>query len=226
MKTSHVLLLVLVVVVVGSAAGLVRADYVINPTSTFCGTDVYSPSGPTIDGSGLSDPSQVANGAPVPASWTTNNCTGVGAQFNDGYGGLYSKGGLIRYDFAAPVNISYGHLWQYAGDLGDTRSLRSAEIWVSHTTDTWDEYHLEGSVTGYAQPAGTQDPGMNFNFASTNVRFIQLRSLQPWINPPANDVVGFGEIRFVGNAVPEPGTIVLVTTGLIGLLCYAWRKQR
>jgi hypothetical protein len=27
-------------------------------------------------------------------------------------------------------------------------------------------------------------------------------------------------------ATPEPGTIVLVTTGLIGLLCYAWRKQK
>ncbi len=26
--------------------------------------------------------------------------------------------------------------------------------------------------------------------------------------------------------VPEPGTLVLLATGLIGLLCYAWRKQK
>jgi hypothetical protein len=27
------------------------------------------------------------------------------------------------------------------------------------------------------------------------------------------------------NAIPEPGTIVLLSTGLIGLLVYAWRKR-
>ena len=26
--------------------------------------------------------------------------------------------------------------------------------------------------------------------------------------------------------VPEPGTLVLLATGLIGLLCYAWRKRK
>ena len=28
------------------------------------------------------------------------------------------------------------------------------------------------------------------------------------------------------NAVPEPGTIALLATGLLGLLCYAWRRQK
>jgi len=26
--------------------------------------------------------------------------------------------------------------------------------------------------------------------------------------------------------VPEPGTLALLAAGLIGLLCYAWRKRR
>jgi hypothetical protein len=26
--------------------------------------------------------------------------------------------------------------------------------------------------------------------------------------------------------VPEPGTLVLLATGLLGLLCYAWRRRR
>ena len=29
-----------------------------------------------------------------------------------------------------------------------------------------------------------------------------------------------------GAAVPEPGTLALIATGLIGLICYAWRKRR
>jgi hypothetical protein len=26
--------------------------------------------------------------------------------------------------------------------------------------------------------------------------------------------------------VPEPGTIVLLAAGLLGLVCYAWRRRR
>jgi hypothetical protein len=34
------------------------------------------------------------------------------------------------------------------------------------------------------------------------------------------------ELDVVGSAVPEPGTIVLLTTGMLGLLAYAWRKRK
>jgi hypothetical protein len=33
-------------------------------------------------------------------------------------------------------------------------------------------------------------------------------------------------VTFAVTAVPEPGTLVLIGTGLIGLLCYAWRKPQ
>jgi hypothetical protein len=26
--------------------------------------------------------------------------------------------------------------------------------------------------------------------------------------------------------IPEPGTLALLTAGLLGLLCYAWRKRK
>jgi hypothetical protein len=34
------------------------------------------------------------------------------------------------------------------------------------------------------------------------------------------------ELDVVGSVVPEPTGLVLVMTGLVGLLCYAWRKRR
>jgi len=35
----------------------------------------------------------------------------------------------------------------------------------------------------------------------------------------------FGIVKF-DTSVPEPGTIMLLATGLMGLLCYAWRKRK
>jgi hypothetical protein len=36
----------------------------------------------------------------------------------------------------------------------------------------------------------------------------------------------FDNISVTAVTTPEPGTIVLLATGLIGILCYAWRKQK
>jgi hypothetical protein len=38
---------------------------------------------------------------------------------------------------------------------------------------------------------------------------------------------GFRMVALTGPApIPEPGTLVLIATGLIGLLAYAWRKRK
>ncbi|MBU4273351.1 MAG: PEP-CTERM sorting domain-containing protein [Planctomycetes bacterium] len=42
--------------------------------------------------------------------------------------------------------------------------------------------------------------------------------------PGVLDIITFNGLQLV--AVPEPSTVVLLVTGLIGLLCYAWRKRR
>ena len=42
-------------------------------------------------------------------------------------------------------------------------------------------------------------------------------------NFDANFVNGGGGTLTV---IPEPGTLALLATGLIGLLCYAWRKRK
>ena len=49
----------------------------------------------------------------------------------------------------------------------------------------------------------------------------------------AGAVLGNGDVYYgnianmtISGEVPEPGTIVLLTTGLVGLLAYAWRKRK
>jgi hypothetical protein len=35
-----------------------------------------------------------------------------------------------------------------------------------------------------------------------------------------------GGMGLSASIVPEPGTLILLVTGLLGLLCYAWRKRK
>ena len=54
-----------------------------------------------------------------------------------------------------------------------------------------------------------------------------LFTVSPSDNGPGVGQVGtfYGEFDVV-KAVPEPSTIALLTTGLLGLLAYAWRKRK
>ena len=41
-----------------------------------------------------------------------------------------------------------------------------------------------------------------------------------------NTVLSTSDIIAAASSVPEPTTVVLLTTGLLGLLAYAWRRRR
>ena len=55
---------------------------------------------------------------------------------------------------------------------------------------------------------------------SSEARYVRLdiTSNSEWVS--------LIEVSFDGTAVPEPSTLALLSAGLIGLLCYAWRKRR
>ena len=53
-------------------------------------------------------------------------------------------------------------------------------------------------------------------------------TLKVWFGEP---IVSSGNQQFIVDNVrvtetPEPSTMVLLATGLLGLLCYAWRRRR
>jgi hypothetical protein len=215
----------------GNVAGLATASAVIVVPTTATQNSVlndyglYTPASLTIDGSGLSDPSSVANGAPIPAAWPTNTSDGTTPAAINGYLGWSSENPTVTYTFASPVHLAGGHFWQYGGDSAG-RSLKQADLFVLPEGQT--VYQYAGKIQPYSQVMGN-DPGMDFNFAVDygNIVGVQFANTIPYDTNQANTfgLIGWGEVRFV-TAVPEPGTLLLTASGLVGLLAYAWRKRK
>jgi hypothetical protein len=57
---------------------------------------------------------------------------------------------------------------------------------------------------------------------------IRLRGIANVFDPPINPQFWtvYDNVRLTATTTPEPGTLVLLTSALVGLLCYAWRKRK
>ena len=94
----------------------------------------------------------------------------------------------------------------------DHRFHNGYTTWTSDTTHIWSTFGNDQSVSFTAQAGDA------------------------WIGQPIGVKLyatngGWGAIdnvslNFTAAPSPEPGTIVLLITGLVSLLCYAWRKRR
>ncbi len=124
---------------------------------------------------------------------------------------------LLRYgvygDYAATTTYTLGGLTDgqpYLVQLwvNDSRGLAvgRTQILDGTTTMAYNAGAAEGStgqyVTGTFTAAGTSQSFTILGNVCQQINAIQLR------------------------AIPEPSTLALLATGLIGLLCYAWRKRK
>ncbi|MBU4271869.1 MAG: PEP-CTERM sorting domain-containing protein [Planctomycetes bacterium] len=97
-----------------------------------------------------------------------------------------------------------------ASGVGGIRSITMTNS-ANADTDTFFmdayEFPVKGNLVSYAYTA----VGDNITFTFT---------------APANTGSYSFNLSGFTNRIPEPGTLALLATGLIGLLCYAWRKRK
>ena len=117
----------------------------------------------------------------------------------------------ISYNDAA-VNDG---VWHHFAAIRDASN--NLHIWLDGVEDT-----TPGS-------GGTQDGSGDLSNAAPLAIGSDKIGLNTW-NGYADEVrfsnVALSSNQFLNHVVPEPGTLTLLATGLIGLLCYAWRRRK
>jgi hypothetical protein len=163
------------------------------------------------------------------ASLMDNDVNGGGMWMSDGAPAPENK--WVKFDFAAPAALSEMVIWNYnqnnpAGTNLWERGLKNVLITYSTGADTSgvghtlfnDALNCASGAAGIGYTNAIPMPGGSV----ADVAAVKIAYTTNW---NGGDYYGLGEVGFTA-ATPEPGTIVLLTTGLFGLLAYAWRKRK
>lgn len=116
-----------------------------------------------------------------------------------------------------------------AGSTGTVTLWGGGGTWASletsfsptgvYNTGTWNYLTMIGGMLDGHE--GGANRKVVFTYASDSAQDLDILLNH---GEPGSHNAGFFAVGV--NAVPEPGTLVLVITGLIGLLAYAWRNRR
>lgn len=118
--------------------------------------------------------------------------------------GTFMANTVTAVTFTMPVGVGPGQV----------------QAWVASNPGT--SVTLTGAFSSTLESAGALIPNatwtkFTYDFNSTEAQNLVISFSQ-------GDACGFTGVTF--SQVPEPGTIGLLASGVLGLLCYAWRKRR
>ena len=123
---------------------------------------------------------------------------------------------------SAPPSLNYGSYTHASGATNTTWENMRLEINLdaASTDSVLKLYRGETLVSAYSPPPYGGD-----NQGAAPSSFGNY-----YFNIGCRQAGSMGFTGYIDNmtieSIPEPGTLALVTTGMLGLLCYAWRKRR
>jgi hypothetical protein len=207
MKKSGVFILVLVTLVFFIHSVDVRAELLpvssVTASSTWPSYDVKN----LINGSGLSG--DLHSGL-WPYKWLTNQ----------------EVTGWLDFDLGASASLASTKIWNYGpGCCGNERSVKDLNVYGSNDDIN---FSLLANLV-LQKPSDSVDPFPGEVFTLTgNYRYIKFDILSNYDIFSDYDYTGLSEVQFYGEIgpapVPEPATMLLLGSGLIGLAGYGRKK--
>jgi hypothetical protein len=177
--------------------------------------------------------------ADVPPSWMTTRGSGAGCGYYDvvHYGWFTQAppdGGKQALAFGAGNNLCQVLTATLAANTKYTLTMDAGAglPWAFGNADFTLGYGNYSVVTDLAPATSSEVAPAQGYWSPWQKTFVTGANPDGLGQTLRIDVGGGGTFAFVDNIrldaapVPEPATLTIVCTGLIGLLCYAWRKRR
>jgi hypothetical protein len=174
-----------------------------------------------INGSGLSTTPTVANVGSVTHAGVSFGGSGNAWATIDpgpGAGDFYAEGGnapVFTIDLGALYSVTDFVIWGY--HFGANNGNHARSITLEFSTNGGSSY---GAPLGITVPnAGAFDAADVVNFTGQTANFVRMTVTDNFFGTyTGGDRVGIAEIRFMGDAVPEPSAALLGGLGVLGLL--------
>ena len=196
-------------------------------------TPVSLTTDPTIE-NGYSGPDQIINGSGLSATPTEANIDSVlhttngygGASFdtgNKGVGNVNDVDLFVTFDLTSDgdpnFNLTNLYIWNGSQPGNFNKGLQNFNLSTSSDGTT---FNSAGSFTlqqATGNPTGVQTFSLS-GLTAQNVQFVRLEVVDTYGNADAS----IGEVRFSGDAVPEPSTYITLLGGLGALLFFRRRS--